>query len=408
MSGIIKQKIEFNNNSGERLSALLERPAGPVNHYALFAHCFTCSKDVVAASRISKALAEKGIGVLRFDFTGLGNSEGDFANTNFSSNIEDLVSAGDYLRDHFAAPQLLIGHSLGGAAVLASAHQIPEAKAVATIGAPSDPEHVSHLFDASRAEIEVQGKATVSLAGRKFTIKKQFIDDLQEQNLHDRIHNLRKALLIFHSPIDNIVEIDNAAKIYLAALHPKSFISLDKADHLLSRPADSKYVAETLAAWASRYVIDSDQVQVSRPDLNTGDVMVREVDHKFAQEVFTDRHQLQADEPENYGGTDSGPSPYEFLLAGLGACTSMTIRMYANRKKMSLENVSVVLRHEKVHAQDCEECETREGKIDRIQRDITIDGQLTGEERQRLMEIADRCPVHRTLHSEIDIQSNLL
>lgn len=402
-----KQKLVFKNNNGEQLAALLERPRAPANSYALFAHCFTCSKDIAAATRISKALVEKGIAVLRFDFTGLGNSEGDFANTNFSSNIDDLVSAADNLREKFTAPQLLIGHSLGGAAVLAAAHRIPDAKAVVTIGAPSDPEHVSHLFDRARSEIESEGKATVSLAGRKFTIKKQFIDDLEKQNLRDKIHSLHKALLIFHSPVDNIVEIDNATNIYQAAVHPKSFISLDNADHLLSKPIDSLYVAETLAAWASRYVTDGHIEQPLPPKLGSGEVLVREIDHKFGQQVFTDKHQLLADEPKEYGGNETGPSPYEYLLGGLGACTSMTLRMYANRKNLPLEDVSVTLRHQKIHAQDCSECETTEGKIDRIERDITLSGPLTQEHKQRLMEIADRCPVHRTLHSEINIQSRL-
>ncbi|MFC1665315.1 alpha/beta fold hydrolase [Pseudomonadota bacterium] len=406
MSVVSKQKVVFYNSDGEQLAALLESPASAPTSYALFAHCFTCSKDIAAATRISKSLAAKGIAVLRFDFTGLGNSEGDFANTNFSSNIDDLVSAANHMREEFATPELLIGHSLGGAAVLSAAHKIPETKAVVTIGAPSDPQHLSHLFSDTRAQIESQGKATVSLAGRKFTIKKQFVDDLQEQNLHKNIHTLRKALLIFHSPIDDIVEIENAANIYQAAVHPKSFISLDNADHLLSKPADSQYVAETIAAWASRYV-NNDDVEPSVPTLGPGEVLVRESDHKFAQQVLTDKHQLVADEPQEYGGTDTGPSPYEYLLGSLGTCTSMTIRMYANRKKLPLEQVSVRLRHEKIHAQDCSECETVEGKIDHIDREISLSGPLSSEDRQRLMEIADRCPVHRTLHSEINIQSHL-
>ncbi len=403
---ISREKLSFENPNGDKLAALLERPSAKPSAYALFAHCFTCSKDIAAASRISRALAAHGIAVLRFDFTGLGNSEGDFANTNFSSNVSDLVCAADQLRKEFAAPSLLVGHSLGGAAVLAAAGEIEEAKAVVTIGAPADPAHVSHLFESSRAEIESKGSAVVNLAGRKFEIKKQFLEDIASQSLNDRIKKLRKALLIFHSPIDDIVGIDNAAAIFQAARHPKSFISLDKADHLLSRRVDSEYVAATISAWAGRYVLSGESEAVGeRPRVADGEVFVREDDRAFAQEVFTDRHHLRADEPASYGGTDSGPSPYEYLLAGLGACTAMTVRMYAKHKSIALDRVSVTLRQDKIHAKDCEECETREGRIDRIERDIKIEGDLSEDQRKRLLEIADRCPVHRTLHSEIDIKS---
>ncbi len=403
---IVREKLTFENPKGEKLAALLERPAAKPLAYALFAHCFTCSKDIAAASRISRALAGHGIAVLRFDFTGLGNSEGDFANTNFSSNVSDLVCAADQLRREHSAPSLLIGHSLGGAAVLAAAGEIEEATAVVTIGAPADPAHVSHLFESSRSEIESKGSAVVNLAGRKFQIKKQFLEDIASQPLKERIKKLRKALLIFHSPVDDIVGIDNASAIFQAALHPKSFISLDKADHLLSRRVDSEYVAATISAWAGRYVLSGEaQAAGERPKVADGEVLVREDDRAFAQDVFTDRHHLRADEPASYGGTDSGPSPYEYLLAGLGACTAMTVRMYAKHKSIGLDRVSVTLRHDKIHAKDCEECETREGRIDRIERDIKLEGELSDDQRQRLMEIADRCPVHRTLHSEIDIKS---
>jgi putative redox protein len=407
-SDIERKKLSFQNRDGEVLAALLEHPATKPAAYALFAHCFTCSKDIAAASRISRALAARGIAVLRFDFTGIGNSEGDFANTNFSSNVADLVCAADHLRENFQAPALLVGHSLGGAAVLAAAGEIPETQAVVTIGAPSDPGHVSHLFESDREEIEEKGSAVVNLAGRKFEIKKQFLDDIAEQSLADRIKRMRKALLIFHSPVDEIVGIDNASAIFQAALHPKSFVSLDKADHLLSRAVDSEYVAATISAWASRYVLDgNDELSADRPRVRDGEVLVREDDRKFGQDVYTDKHHLRADEPASYGGADSGPSPYEYLLAGLGACTAMTVRMYAARKSLSLERVSVTLRHEKIHAEDCAECETREGRIDHIDRDVQLDGDLSDEERKRLMEIADRCPVHRTLHSEIEITSRL-
>jgi len=405
---IYREKLSFENREGEKLAALLERPSIRPAAYALFAHCFTCSKDIAAASRISRALAAHGIAVLRFDFTGLGNSEGDFANTNFSSNISDLVCAADHLRSTFEAPSLLVGHSLGGAAVLAAAGEIEEAKAVVTIGAPADPGHVSHLFESSRSEIEAKGSAVVNLAGRQFEIKKQFLEDIAAQSLEDRIKKLRKALLIFHSPVDEIVGIDNASAIFQAALHPKSFISLDKADHLLSRKIDSEYVAATISAWAGRYVLSADSKAADeRPKVADGEVLVMEDDRAFAQDVFTDRHHLRADEPAGYGGTDSGPSPYEYLLAGLGACTAMTVRMYAKHKSLALDRVSVTLRHDKIHAEDCQDCETREGRVDRIEREIKLQGELSKDERKRLMEIADRCPVHRTLHSEIEIKSRM-
>jgi len=409
-SEIRKERFEFQNDAGEQLAGLLERPEGPIAAVALFAHCFTCSKDIAAASRISRALAANGMAVLRFDFTGLGHSEGEFANTNFSSNVSDLRRAADALREQLQAPQLLVGHSLGGAAVLAVAADIPEVKAVVTIGAPSDPSHVAHLLKDKRTEIETEGEAEVSLAGRTFTIKRQFLSDIESHRLAERIRTMGKALLVMHSPVDEIVSIDNASEIFLAARHPKSFISLDKADHLLMKRADSQYVAATIGAWARRYMLDGDgeaQVESQRPRVGRGEVLVEEHDGKFAQDVYTDRHYLRADEPSSYGGKDSGPSPYEFLLAALGTCTAMTVRMYATRKKFDLTRVSVRLKHDKIHAEDCEHCDSREGRIDRIERSLELSGDLSDEQRNDILRIADRCPVHRTLHSEIDIQSRL-
>jgi len=407
---IRKERFEFQNDVGEQLAGLLERPEGPIAAVALFAHCFTCSKDIAAASRISRALAANGMAVLRFDFTGLGHSEGEFANTNFSSNVSDLRRAADALRERLQAPQLLVGHSLGGAAVLAVAADIPEVKAVVTIGAPSDPSHVAHLLKDKRTEIETEGEAEVSLAGRTFTIKRQFLSDIESHRLAERIRTMGKALLVMHSPVDEIVSIDNASEIFLAARHPKSFISLDKADHLLTKRTDSQYVAATIGAWARRYLLDGEgeaQVQSQRPRVGRGEVLVEEHDGKFAQDVYTDRHYLRADEPSSYGGKDSGPSPYEFLLAALGTCTAMTVRMYATRKKFDLTRVSVRLKHDKIHAEDCGHCDSREGRIDRIERSLELSGDLSDEQRNDLLRIADRCPVHRTLHSEIDIQSRL-
>ncbi|WP_227010648.1 bifunctional alpha/beta hydrolase/OsmC family protein [Pelagibius marinus] len=398
------EKVTFTGAGGDTLAARLDLPRGRPRAYALFAHCFTCNKDIFAAARIAGALAAQGIAVLRFDFTGLGASEGDFANTNFSSNIADLLCAADYLRRSHEAPKLLIGHSLGGAAVLMAAAQVPEAVAVATIAAPADPAHVTAHFTEARPEIEAAGEAEVLLVGRPFRIKKQFLEDIEQHKLERTIGGLRKALMVFHAPRDATVGIDNASRIFLAAKHPKSFVSLDDADHLLSRKADAIYVADVLAAWAERYL----GAGKAAPDLQAaeGRVVVEETgEGKFTQRIAAGPHQLRADEPESYGGLDSGPSPYDLLLAGLGACTSMTLRLYAERKGLALDRTRVTLSHDKIHAEDCETCETRSGRIDRIQRNIEITGQLSPEERQRLLEIADKCPVHRTLESEILIET---
>ena len=396
------ERVEFKGAHGLTLAARLDRPNAPPRAYALFAHCFTCSKDIFAASRISQALADCGIATLRFDFTGLGHSEGEFANTNFSSNIEDLVAAAAYLRGEWGAPKILVGHSLGGAAVLAAANQIPEAQAVATIGAPSDPGHVAHLVEDARDEIEQAGEAEVKIGGRAFRIQKQFLEDIGGHALSETVSTLKKALLVFHAPRDQTVGIENAGEIFAAAKHPKSFVTLDTADHLLSNKADAVYVGSVLAAWAERYV--ETPVAVTLQDTSDGEVVVSETrEGKFPQIIAVGAHRLRADEPESVGGFDSGPTPYDLLLAGLGACTSMTMRLYADRKKIPLERATVSLRHEKIHAEDCAECETKEGKIDRIERRIELDGDLSPEDRAALLRIADRCPVHRTLHSEVSI-----
>ncbi len=400
-------RINFKNRKGEELAALLERPKGPVVAYALFAHCFTCSKDVFAASRISKGLVENGIATLRFDFTGLGHSEGDFANETFSSNVEDLVAAADHLRTVFTAPKILIGHSLGGAAVLAAANMIEEVKAVATIGAPADPAHVTHLFNGHINEITEDGEATVNLMGRSFKVKKAFLDDIAEQKQIERIASLKKALLVMHSPIDTIVGIENAGTIFTAAKHPKSFISLDNADHLLTRREDAVYAADILAAWAGRWV-GRKREELPKGKIQEGTIVVSESPgFKFRQVMAAGSHSLIADEPKSVGGNDSGPTPYDYLVAGLGACTSMTIRMYADLKKIPLEGVRVELQHEKIHAADCKACETGSSKIDRITRKIFLNGELNPEQKKRMMAIADKCPVHRTLHSEVLVETEM-
>jgi len=398
------ERFDFPNAKGEKLAAVLDLPAGTPRAYALFAHCFTCRKNVVAAKRIADALTALGIAVLRFDFTGIGSSEGEFANTTFSSNVGDLIAAADHLRNTRQAPALLIGHSLGGAAVLAAADAVAEARAVVTIAAPSDPGHVTHLFKDQLDAIGEHGEVEVALAGRPFRIRREFLADVAQQKLTERIAKLHKALLIFHSPTDDTVGIENAAHIFAAARHPKSFISLAGADHLLTKRSDAVYVANVLAAWADRYLDAAPAEAADEAQPRT--VTVTETGGgKFQQAVTIGPHRLTADEPIAAGGLDSGPGPYDLLLAALGACTSMTLRLYAGHKNLPLARTSVTLSHSKIHAQDCEECETKEGKIDRIERVLTLDGELSDEQRARLVEIADKCPVHRTLTSEVSIRT---
>jgi uncharacterized OsmC-like protein/alpha-beta hydrolase superfamily lysophospholipase len=397
------ERFDFFNAAGERLAALLDSPVDRPRAYALFAHCFTCGKDIHAAKRIADGLTALGIAVLRFDFTGLGSSEGEFANTTFSSNVADLIAAAAELRRTRESPAILIGHSLGGAAVLAAAGDIPEARAVVTINAPCDPTHVTRLLEDRAVGSGATGDIEVALGGRSFRIGRAFLDDIAEQKMHERIAALHKALLVLHSPTDEIVGIENATRIFTAAKHPKSFVSLAGADHLLSRRTDASYVANVIHAWAERYL----DLPSTAPQLPGGSgVVVRETRRgRFQQEVTAGRHRLVADEPIDAGGLDSGPGPYDLLLAGLGACTSMTLRMYAERKALPLDRVTVRLAHSRIHAVDCESCETREGMLHRIDRIITLAGDLDADQRQRLLEIADKCPVHRTLTSEIEIRT---
>lgn len=392
------ERLEFPGYSGAALAARLEIPAGPVRAYALFAHCFTCSKDLLAVHRIAAELARAGIAVLRFDFTGLGASGGDFGSTNFSSNADDLLAAVEYLRSHYAAPSILIGHSLGGAAVLAVAGKVPEVRAVATIGAPSDTSVVLQNFGASLADIEQNGAADVVLAGRRFRIHRQFLDDVRAQRITEAVAAMHKPLLLLHSPVDGTVAIDNAARIFAAAKHPKSFVSLDTADHLLTRPEDAIYAATVIAGWVSRYLPARAKEEVAP----VASVHVAETGAgKFQNLVQSGAYRLFADEPESAGGLGSGPSPYDFLCMALGACTSMTLRMYAAFKHLELGRIRVSVAHAKVYARDCAEC-LAEGadanaRIDRFERTISVEGTLTPALAGKLVEIADKCPVHRTL-----------
>lgn len=400
------KKVTFTNTSGQLLSGRLELPIDQQPHnFAIFAHCFTCTKNLTAIRHISRALSTAGIGVLRFDFTGLGESEGDFANTNFSGNVEDLIAAADYLAEHHKAPSLLVGHSLGGAAVLFAAAKLASVQAVATVGAPSDPEHVQHLLKSDLKTIQEKGVAEVNVGGRSFQIKKQFLDDLKSNSLSEIMKTLRKALLILHSPQDRTVDIKNAELLYIAAHHPKSFVSLDGADHLLSKSEDAIYTGKVIAQWALRYLHlpEADVVQTNH------DVVARlDADNGYTTQMKVGNHYLTADEPKSVGGADFGPNPYDFVSAGLSACTVMTLLMYARRKKWDVQAVEVHTSYAKDYAEDCANCEEDSSKIDTFRREIQLTGDLDEKQIARLLQIADRCPVHRTLNSETQIITQLI
>ncbi|MEW7291610.1 bifunctional alpha/beta hydrolase/OsmC family protein [Aquimarina sp. 2304DJ70-9] len=400
-------RVTFENREGNSLSGILELPGNRDAHnFVLFAHCFTCNKNLKAASNISKALIEQGYGVLRFDFTGLGESEGDFEDTNFSGNVEDLIAASDYLSKNQKAPSLLIGHSLGGTASIFAASRIKSIRALATIGAPSNPVHVKNLMKCSLPEIEEKGKAIVNLSGRDFTIKKQFIDDLESHSLPQIIKNLEKPILVLHSPQDTIVGIKNAEEIYLSARHPKSFISLDGADHLLSRKKDSIYVGHAITGWASRYL----EIPSEESILKSDHLVVARLGNleKFTTQMKVGNHYMVADEPESFGGDDFGPSPYGYISAGLACCTTMTIKVYVARKGWDLKSAEVHVSHARVHKEDCENCEDSSAKIDTFYKEIKLEGNLSEEQITRIMQIADKCPVHRTFQSEIQIITKLV
>ena len=400
------EEFIFQGSQGA-LSGRLVSPGYPVDHSVVFAHCFTCSKDIPAAKRITAKLAASGMAVLSFDFTGLGHSDGEFENTSFRSNVEDLTHAAEELRRRIAPPSLLVGHSLGGAAVIAAAAHIPSVRAVATIGAPFDPAHVKRLFSASLDDISQSGRAEVTLGGRPFTITQAFVDDINSSRLVPALAKIDAAVLVLHSPIDTIVDVSNAAEIFQHAKHPKSFVSLDDADHLLRRVSDADYAAEVIAAWAAKYLPPSDTGQnKSAPD---GDVVVAEVaPDGFAQDILVARtHQLRADEPTDIGGTNTGPTPYQLLQAGLGACTTMTIRMYARRKNIPLEHVSVTVTHDKRHLTECERCESTPHAVDHFTRSIELTGDLSDDDKRSLLKIAEKCPVHRTLEASAHIETSL-
>ena len=398
------EKFTFPGHAGGQLAARLDLPTGTPAAVALFAHCFTCSKDIAAARRLAARLAENGIAVLRFDFTGLGQSEGAFETTTFSSNVADLLAAATELSGRGLAPSLLIGHSLGGAAVVQAAPDLPGIKGVVTIGTPVDPAHVTHNFGSALARIAENGVAEVDLGGRALRIGQGFLDDVASGDLKPALARLNAALLVLHAPRDNVVGIENASAIFLAAKHPKSFVTLDDADHLLSHPADADYAADVITTWSRRYVAAPVTEDPATGPVPEGTLRVTETDpNGFAQTVTQGRHRITADEPVGFGGTDTGFTPYGLLSAGLGACTAMTIRMYARRKAWPLDGVSVDVDHGKCHSADAKDG----GKIDCFTRTIHLTGALDAAQKERLLEIADKCPVHQTLERENTIITRL-
>ena len=400
--------IEIAKSEGS-LFARLEVPAnGKVRHYAIFAHCFTCNSNLSVVRYISRTLTNHGFGVVRFDFTGLGRSSGEFADSNFSGNVQDLITVAEYLEKQYEAPAMLIGHSLGGAAVLAAAAQLDSIKAIVTIGAPAEVDHVTHLFADGLNEIEQTGSAEVNIGGRPFRIKKQFVDDLKSRNLLETVKGLKIPYLIMHSPQDLTVGIENAAKLYHAAFHPKSFISLDGADHLLTNKIDAIYVADMIGTWAGKYFPELDEDVISTKGEQV--VVHLDLENNFTSEVFTPHHTLIADEPKSVGGEDLGPSPYELLNASLGACTVMTLKMYAQRKGWDLQEVFCYLTYSKKHTDDLpEDLEVEAtGQIDHIQKTLEFVGDLDEKQRERLKQIASKCPVHKTLTSPTIIDTKLI
>lgn len=398
------KKVVFINKNGYKLSARLELPLNSQpDAYAVFAHVFTGSKSLSATRHISRALTLNGIAVLRFDFTGLGESEGDFSDTNFSSNVEDLLAACRFLRDNYSPPNIMIGHSLGGAASVFAAAKVDSIKAVATIGAPSEPDHVTHLLTSKIEDIEKTGMAQVNIGGQIFTIKKHFLDDLRSKDMYKIVKNLNKAILVLHSPQDTVVEIENAAKIYHAAMHPKSFVTLNDADHMLTNKNDAFYVGNMIATWAKRYVEIPKTISLATHK----QVVARLGQSGYTTDIMAGKHGLIADESESLGGADFGPSPYELLNASLGACTAMTLQMYARRKNWDLQEVQVHLSFARSYKDDCEHCDEKERRLDVFDREIEIKGNLDESQISRLLEIANKCPIHRTLAASGEVRTKL-
>lgn len=407
----MQKKVTFETRQGFELAGVLHVPDNrTIQAYVLFAHCFTCTKNINSAVNIANALAEEGMATLRFDFTGLGASKGDFADTSFSTNVSDLVDAAEFLKKDYQAPQIIVGHSLGGTAILAAAKDIPSAKAVATIASPASPEHVLHQLEPELETLQQKGKATIKLAGRPFTFKQDFVDDVYNHKID--LAGLRKALMVMHSPVDDTVSISQAETIYTSAKHPKSFITLDDADHLMSQQKDSMYAGHVLATWARRYIdVAEDKTEQTNSDDKV--TVTAQTSEGFLNRIRVNGHQLIADEPESVGGKNLGPTPYDFLSTALGTCTAMTLNMYARRKKLDVSKVIVNVSHDKVHAEDCETCskdgktDDKSAKIDKFHRSIIIEADISDQQRQRMLEIADLCPVHKTLHSESIIETEL-
>jgi uncharacterized OsmC-like protein/pimeloyl-ACP methyl ester carboxylesterase len=398
--------IEITNKEGTKLSARLELPADkrPLN-FAIFAHCFTCNKNYRAVRQIGHAMATKGFGVLSVDFTGLGESGGDFSDSTFSGSVDDLIAAAEYLTENHRAPALVVGHSLGGSAALLAASRLDSVKAVVTIGAPAEPQHVKRLILDQVDEIVKEGEVEVSIGGRPFVLRREFVEDLENQDLLSVVNAMDKAFLFLHAPEDNVVGISNAAALYKAARHPKSFVSLSGADHLLSAAEDGRYAGELIASWAARYVPEG-QVE---EDISTSEDVVAHLpaEEKFTSVIKAGGHRMTADEPESFGGNDFGPSPYGFVSSGLAACTAMTLRMYADRKGWDLGDVSVHVSHSKIHAEDCAECVDKKVKVDTFNRAIEVTAEISEEQKIKLLEIADKCPVHRTLEASSHIETKM-
>ena len=401
-------KLDIINNKGHKLQAYLELPANQKpNYYAIFAHCFSCTSTLSAVKNISRALTNHGFGVVRFDFTGLGRSEGEFAESHFSGNVDDLLAVDAFMKINYEAPGLLVGHSLGGAAVIVAASKLENIKAVATIGAPASVSHVTHLFSHDIKEIKEKGEVEVNIGGRPFRINEEFVNDFSKTDLSVIIKELRKPLLVLHSPFDKIVGIENAHKIYHDAMHPKSFVSLDDADHLLSQSKDSLYAGNMIGTWVKRYFEPIDNKMIS----TKGEQLVAHLnlmEDNFTTSIQTSKHTLIADEPESVGGDDFGPSPYDFLSAGLAACTVMTLRLYAERKKWDLQEVYAYISYSKKHSDDLNIDVDSPTRFDHLSKRLKFVGDLDDKQKQRLKEIASKCPVHRTLQSQIIIETELV